>query len=132
MKVSARNEEWLVVVEVAGELDAATAPALRAILDEQIHQGARWLLVDLQAVDLIASVGVGELIRSVNELNSLGGDLAVICRRPNVLRVFEISGTGELLHVRQAEAEARAALEQARQRQQSQCARAGGEDHGQA
>ena len=110
MKVSATYEEGLAVIAASGELDAETSPLLRAVVDEALDLGAHWMLFDLQGLDFIGSVGIGELIRTAKLLGERGGDLAIACRRPNVLRVFDISGTGEMLHVRPEEAEARAVL----------------------
>jgi anti-sigma B factor antagonist len=131
MKVSATYEEGLAVIAVSGELDAETAPLLREAVDQALGLGARWMLFDLQGLDFIGSVGIGELIRAAKLLGERVGELAVACRRPNVTRVFDISGTGEMLHVRPEEAEARAVLEDSQRRLQAACAQEG-EAHGQA
>ncbi len=112
MKVNATYEGDLAVIAAGGELDANTAPMLRAAVDQALAQGACRLLFDLQGLDFIGSVGIGELIRAAKLLHERGGDLAVACCRPNVTRVFEISGTGALLHLHDEIGEARALLEQ--------------------
>jgi anti-sigma B factor antagonist len=130
MKVNATHEDDLAVIAAGGELDSNTAPLLREAVDQALARGARWLLFDLQGLDFIGSVGIGELIRAAKLLHERDGDLAVACRRPNVTRVFEISGTGELLHLHAEVSAAHAVLQEARR-----CApRAGageeGEGHG--
>jgi anti-sigma B factor antagonist len=131
MKVSATYEEGLAVIAASGELDAETAPLLREAVDHALELGARWLLVDLQGLDFIGSVGIGELIRAAKALGERSGELAIACRRPNVTRVFDISGTGEMLHVRPEEAEARAVLDESRQRLSAACTQEKGVDDGQ-
>jgi anti-sigma B factor antagonist len=137
MKVSATYEEGWAVIAAGGELDAETAPLLREAVDEELRRGARWMLFDLQGLDFIGSVGIGELIRAAKALGERSGELAIACRRPNVTRVFDISGTGEMLHVRPEAAEARAVLEEAQRCFQAACPQAActaeeGEEHGQA
>ena len=132
MKVSATYEDWLAVIAVGGELDAETVPLLREAVDEALGRGIRWLLVDLQGLDFIGSVGVGELIRAAKLLGESGGDLSLACRRPNVTRVFDISGTSEMLHLRPEESETRAVLLESYRHFQAACPAEEGEGHGQA
>ena len=112
MKASSRIEDWLGVVEVSGELDAATAQQLRDELYKCIDGGSRWVLVDMLGLEYIDSVGLGVLIGASKRVSEQGGELAVVCARPNVMRVFEISGTGEHLNLCQAGAEARSLLQE--------------------
>ena len=114
MRVSARTEDWLEILGVAGELDAATVPRLREQLEQCLSGGCRWLLVDLHELEYIDSTGLGLLIGAAKRLAEAGGDLAIACPRPNVMRVFEISGTGPLLRVQPQEAQARCYLAERR------------------
>ena len=132
MKVSATYEDDLAVIAASGELDAETAPLLREVVDAALGQGARWLLFDLQGLDFIGSVGIGELIRAAKYLGERGSDLAIACRRPNLTRVFEISGTSEMLHLCAEEPEARAVLRESDLRFRAACPAEEGESHGQA
>ncbi len=132
MKVNATYEDDLAAITAEGELDSDTAPLLREAVDAALGQSARWLLVDLQGLDFIGSVGIGELIRAAKYLGERGGDIAVACRRPNIIRVFEISGTKEMLHLCAEEQEARARLLEARCQFQAACVQQEGDEHGQA
>lgn len=114
MRVSTRKEDWLTILGVAGELDAATAPRLREQLEQCLSGGCRWLLVDLHDLEYIDSTGLGLLIGAAKLLAEAGGDLTIACPRPNVMRVFEISGTGSLLHVKTEEVQARCYLAERR------------------
>ena len=50
-------------------------------------------------LDALDSVGLGILIGGSKRAGEKNGDMAVACARPNVRRVFEVSGTAELLNV---------------------------------
>jgi anti-sigma B factor antagonist len=106
-------DEWLVVLKVDGELDAYLAPYVRQTVEEVLEGGARWVLLDLMAVDYLDSVGLGIMVGAAQRASERGGDLAVACVRAIVLRVLEISGTKDLLNVVGSVEEARARLEAA-------------------
>jgi anti-sigma B factor antagonist len=116
MRISDHSEGFLAVVSVSGELDAATTPELRERLYALLDEGAAWLLLDMRNLEYIDSEGLGLLIGVARRAGEAGGDLAVVCTRPNVLRVFDISGTRELLNLRQAEEQARELLGERRSR----------------
>jgi len=94
----------------AGELDAYTGPQLREGLAQAVDEGARWLVLDMAQVEYIDSVGLGIIVGAAKRARERQGNLAVIAARPNVLRVFEISGTRELLNVVATLEEARGRL----------------------
>ena len=115
MKLQTKVEDdWLAVFSVSGEMDAYTAPEFRDRLIETLDEGLVWILVDLGEVDYIDSVALGILIGGAKRATERGGELVVVCQRANLLRIFEISGTRELLNVCEEESESRRLLEQHR------------------
>ncbi len=94
-----RVDDHVVVCHVSGELDAYTAPDLRDALDEALEEGDAWIIVDLEELTYLDSTGLGILVGTAKKCRQLQGDLAVACARKNLLRIFEISGTQEILNV---------------------------------
>jgi anti-sigma B factor antagonist len=94
-----RPEDRASVFSVSGELDAYTAPDLRDALDEELAGGKSWLIVDLTALTYLDSTGLGILVGTAKKCRQAEGDLAIACVRPNLLKIFEISGTKEILNV---------------------------------
>lgn len=92
---------WLQITTVEGELDAYTAPRLLEAITRALDEGISWILVDLRGVEYIDSVALGILIGGAKRAGERNGDLAVVCTRPNVRRVFDVSGTSELLNVQE-------------------------------
>ena len=80
------------ILSVRGDVDAHTAPELRAALDDVLAAGTSRLVVDLAGVDLLDSTGLGVLLGTVTRMREAGGELRVSCPDPNVRRVFEITG----------------------------------------
>jgi len=108
-------EGWLTVVAVSGELDAYTAPELRTALQEAMDGGAAFLVADLTGVEYIDSVGLGILVAAAKRAAAAGGALSVASATPTVTKVFQISGTHELLGLQPTLQESREFLASRRQ-----------------
>ena len=78
-------------VRVAGEADLYTAPELKAALSNAIDGGARGVLVDLSETTFIDSTTLGVLMGGVRRLRPAGGEIAIVCRDPNISKIFEIT-----------------------------------------
>jgi len=80
------------VVEVTGEVDAASADILRNAIFEVIDGGDPRVLVDMNAVSFMDSSGLRVLIAGFKAAEQAGGALRV--RNPSdvVTRLLEITG----------------------------------------
>ena len=84
------------IVSVAGELDIATAPTLQTALEHADTDGARHVLVDLTDTRFLETSGLRTLLRASQRM-SAGGSLSIVCPNACVRRVFELTGTADLL-----------------------------------
>ncbi len=91
--------EFRAICRVSGELDAYTAPDLRDALDEMLEGDRSWIIADLTELTYLDSTGLGILVGTAKRCRQAGGDLAVACARRNLLKIFQISGTQEILNV---------------------------------
>jgi anti-sigma B factor antagonist len=81
------------VVALRGELDLEAGPVLRQALLEAIdEQPGRRVVVDLEGVDFVDSVGLGMLVGGLKRARTTGGDLVLVATGRNVLRVLELTG----------------------------------------
>jgi anti-sigma B factor antagonist len=88
-----------VVLTVAGELDVATVPHLRARLGAALDGGARGLVIDLRPLFFLDSVAVAALLQAARTLGD-DGRLAVVVAPDSYIRmVFEIAGLPQCLDV---------------------------------
>jgi anti-sigma B factor antagonist len=79
------------LISVEGELDLSTAPRLKWMLVDSLEGPANRLVVDLSLTTFMDSTALGVLVgikRSLDEDNQL----AVVCARRNVLKIFEFAG----------------------------------------
>jgi anti-sigma B factor antagonist len=81
------------VVRVAGEIDIATTPRLRAALDQAAGAAPLEVWVDLSDVGFMDSTGLNALL----DLAERVPRLALICPEGNVRRIFDIAGLADAL-----------------------------------
>jgi anti-sigma B factor antagonist len=99
LSLSIEQLDGRAVLLVGGELEFATAGALRRALLDLFQQGADPLVVDLAGVQFIDSSGVSLLIQAKQRFDSRGR--AFVLRNPahRVLRVLEVAGLVELFAI---------------------------------
>jgi anti-sigma B factor antagonist len=86
-----RSPEGVDVVTVRGEIHLTTAPRFRQRLETIIDGGDGWLVLDLGAVEFIDSTGLSVLLGALRQIGQHKGHMALVCRNPTVLRLFEIT-----------------------------------------
>jgi anti-sigma B factor antagonist len=79
------------LVSVEGELDLTTAPRLKWMLLDSLQEGRDRLVVDLSLTSFMDSTALGVLV-VVNRRLESGAQMVLVCARPNVLKIFELSG----------------------------------------
>ena len=88
------------VLALRGELDVATIPHFKGALRSALDTNERpRLLVDLAEVTFIDSTALMTLLSVLRELNRREGQLALACRNPTVLRLFEVTRTVETFQI---------------------------------
>jgi anti-sigma B factor antagonist len=77
MQFEVSSEGDVTVVSVRGELDAKTAPEVRAALDRVVEQQPDRVLVELSRLRLIDSTGVGAIVSLFKRVRAYGGKFEV-------------------------------------------------------
>ncbi|MEW2505914.1 MULTISPECIES: STAS domain-containing protein [unclassified Amycolatopsis] len=72
-----RPDRDLVMVRVAGDLDAASAPRLRELLDARLRSTVRAVLLDISGVTFLGAAGLRALERAHLLASELGVRFAV-------------------------------------------------------
>ena len=94
------------VLQVAGEVDAYTAPMLREQIHDLAAKGAVHLIADLSQVSFLDSTGLGALVGGLKRLREAAGSLTLVIVAPRILRLFQITGLTKVLAIHSAVAEA--------------------------
>ena len=102
--------EGYTICRPIGELDAFTVSQFREALAEVATN--RRLLIDMSAVPFVDSAGLGALIGGIRRARELGGQVAVACNRPTLVRLLRTTGFDRIVTVADTVEEASASLDE--------------------
>jgi anti-sigma B factor antagonist len=77
-------------VALDGEIDIATAPAIRRFLTAAISGGDTHLAVDMSGVTFIGAAGIGVLVAAANRAREAGGSLSLLAPSPQLRRLLDV------------------------------------------
>lgn len=97
--VGSRTEGDWAVVDVEGEIDMFTAPKLREQLVQLVDEGHYRIVVNLEGVTFIDSMGLGTLVGGLKRVKEHEGTLALVCSHRPVMRVLTITGLDNVFPV---------------------------------
>jgi anti-sigma B factor antagonist len=89
---SVRTEGGVNVADLAGELDLASAPALREQLLGLLRPGSSGLVLDLSRVSFCDSSGLAVVVGTGRRARLLGGFLRLAAVSPPVARMMQLTG----------------------------------------
>ena len=103
--------EGYTVCRPVGELDAFTVSQFRQALADMAS--SQRLLIDMSGVPFVDSAGLGALIGGIRRARELGGDVAVACNRPTLVRLLRTTGFDRIVTVAETIEDAVRALDSA-------------------
>ena len=77
-------------VVLDGEIDIATAPAIRRLLMAAISGGDVHLAVDMSGVTFLGAAGIGVLVDAANRAREAGGGLSLLAPSRQVRRLLDV------------------------------------------
>ena len=107
---SRRASSGFTICRPVGELDAYTVGQFREALGELATRPK--LLIDMSEVPFVDSAGLGALIGGIRRAREGGGDVAVACNRPTLVRLLHTTGFDRIVTVAETVEEAARALAQ--------------------
>jgi anti-sigma B factor antagonist len=97
--ISEETGDGVSIVSATGEIDIATAPALREQLELSIDRRPDVVVVDLLGVTFMDSTALGVLIGALKRCRDADGTMRIVVSDARVLKVFEITGLTELFSI---------------------------------
>ena len=89
--VQTTGEDTL-IFDLQGSLDIATSPTVRAALLDAAERGQHRIVVDLSRLDFIDSTGLGALLGSQRRSKENNGEVRLVAREGQILRLLRITG----------------------------------------
>jgi anti-anti-sigma factor len=106
---SVSHDDGVAVLAVSGEIDLATIPAFEGAIAEALTQRPTALIVDLSAVDFLASAGLQALVATHEKVSGTAG-FAVVAVGPATSRPIELTGLDQILSLHSSLRDAKAAV----------------------
>jgi anti-anti-sigma factor len=88
-----------VIIELAGELDIVSAPAVREHLLSLLRPSTSHLIIDLSAIPYADASGLAVLVSTQRRAVLLGGTTRLAAPQPEVARVLTVAGIRRRLQV---------------------------------
>ena len=112
LKVSVKARESAdqpyTLMEISGEADVTNTDELRRLLDEEVAQQPRTLIVDLSGLRFMDSSALHALLRANRSLDRQGGVLALVSPQAPVAKILRLTTADRLIPVFDTVAEAAA------------------------
>jgi anti-sigma B factor antagonist len=105
-----KRDDGITIVSLSGEWDAYLAPRLKETLEDVTSEPSPRIVLNLLGCQFFDSTILGLMIGSAKRVGEANGAQAVACDRSILLKVFDNSGTSEMLGVVPTEEEAIAKL----------------------
>lgn len=100
LDIQVTNFGPMVEFHLKGEVDVASSGYLRETINGQIGRAGNPLVVlDLSELTFIDSTGLGILVAAYRRARAVGSDLVLQHPKPNIAKVFAISGLDRVLTI---------------------------------
>jgi anti-sigma B factor antagonist len=110
LEIQVEDADGYTVCRPVGELDAYTVSSFRDALGRLASSPK--LLIDMSEVPFVDSAGLGALIGGIRRTREAGGEVAVCCNRPTLVRLLHTTGFDRIVTVADTMEDAAAALNQ--------------------
>ena len=99
MDINQTSIDNVPIVSVSGRIDGTTSKDLETILNELIDQNKSEIVLDLEGVVYISSVGLRVLLATQKKVRPKMGDVKLVSLQPFVGEVFEMTGFTKLFSI---------------------------------
>ena len=93
IEISTQNK--VPIVRIWGEVDIHNCPQLNRVLSEVLKENDHSLIINLDGVQYIDSTGLGTIAHAAKTLSNSNGTIQLVCNKPQIRKIFEISGLSQ-------------------------------------
>jgi anti-sigma B factor antagonist len=99
MEITEKIIEDVRIISISGRIDTITSKDLDAKLNETIEERIEKIIIDLEKVDYISSVGLRVLLAALKKQKHNHGSLPLVSLQPFVQNVFKITGLDKVFQI---------------------------------
>ena len=100
MEITHKVENDLLIIAIAGRLDAATAPIADETIKKTLAENTKRLLFDLSALEYLSSGGLRVILGAAKEIRRREGKVALAGLTQYVYEIFEVSGFTAMIPIK--------------------------------
>ncbi|MEJ8778901.1 anti-sigma factor antagonist [Pseudogracilibacillus sp. ICA-222130] len=99
LNIDIKDEGKKSIVQLSGEIDVYTAPALRDKLIPLTEKAGHKIKIDLENISYLDSTGLGVFINAYKSSKQHNSIIEIIHVKDRVLRLFQVTGLHEIMNV---------------------------------
>ena len=99
MNITTTQEGLVNKVQLAGRLEAATVPELKAEVQKLAKSNPPHIVFDMAGVTFVDSSGLGALVAALRTVNKVDGDIRIASLTPDVRSIFELTRMHRLFEI---------------------------------
>ena len=101
MEITHRLENEILIIAIAGRLDAATALVADKTINKTLDENTNRLLFDLSALEYLSSGGLRVILGAAKEIRRREGKVALAALNQYVFEIFEVSGFTSMIPIKE-------------------------------
>ena len=102
MKITYNEKDKLLLMQITEEIDHYTSEKIRTRADFEIQKYIpKELVMDFENVNFMDSAGIGMVLGRYKMITMFGGTMNMINVKPNVKKVFEMSGITKIIPIKE-------------------------------
>lgn len=105
-QITSHTNDGVTTVRLQGELDAQTAVVLEEEFEKLLEKKKYKVITNGQALQYIASAGLGVYMAYIERFREVGGDIKVTHLTERVQHVFDLLGFSKIIDVLESDEEA--------------------------
>ena len=90
--VESEEQSKIPIIRINGEIDIYNAPKLNDFFKNALDVEHAVVVLNLENVQYIDSTGLGTIAQAAYRLSQKNGKLHIVCTRPSIKKIFEVSG----------------------------------------
>ncbi len=92
------DEKEVAIIDINGYIDTTTAPEVSRVLEEQLAMKKFKIIVNLEQVPYISSVGWGTFVSELKDIRDNNGDLVLANMTYDIYNIFELMEFSSILN----------------------------------
>lgn len=92
MEITKRKSGDTIIIELSGSLDIYTAADFKTYLQSNVKTENAKVVVNMEKLNYIDSSGIGMLIKSLNYMKELNGQLQLANLKESLQKIFKVAG----------------------------------------